>query len=390
MDLFFVIGNVEFRALTHAATLSLRPAASFNPLILVASFGVLFGCLTGCASPKATRPDKPADPVELRSFWKPHLLFLKSAPHPGLYVEVDAVEGMAPDDESLRRLLEFLEAHCAKPAGIQIVRDTVIPREQARGVAPVALARRYMSGPKGETNSPPAAFIYILFFDTALSRDGGTNRNRSAVSPITPHAILWPYPALIFADPQINGPLKAPKLSLLFGSILQHEAGHLFGLGRNPAHCADGHCQEESCLMYPEYSVSERLAQELFAEIGGFPRTRLCSKCEGDVKAYASEPGPSNLRFVGPVLVRSEPGYEVFTLADRLKIVVGKFDVEDVWKFARTTRNEPLQLASRGATITLSAWVKPEVRRDRALFWEILQRVRRDPDSVVRRAASLL
>src|SRR5437667_9068726 len=164
------IGSVEFRALSCPAILSLRPAASFTPQILVASFGVLLGCLTGCASPNATRPDKPAVPIELRSFWKPHLLFLQSAPHPRLYVEVDAVEGTAPDDESLRRLQEFLEAHCAKPAGIQIVRDGVIPREQARGIAPLALARRFMSGPKGDSNSPPAAYIYILFFDTALSR----------------------------------------------------------------------------------------------------------------------------------------------------------------------------------------------------------------------------
>ncbi len=358
-------------------------------------------CLAGCSSPGSPQIGKLADPVARTSFWKPYLLFIQATPCPRLYVEVDAVEGMAPDEESLRRLRDFLAAHCAKPAGIQIVRDSVIPRAQTRGITPEALARKYLAGPNRDAGAPPAAFIYVLFFDTALSRDRGKNAIRGVVetaslnpsaNPVAPHVDLLPYPAVIFADPQVNGPLNVPKLSQVMGEILQHEAGHLLGIGRNPTHAIGLHCREKSCLMYREYSTEELLTREVWADVLGpnaVPRMRLCANCEADVQAFAREPSPSNLRFVGPVFVRSEAGYQVFALPGRLELVVGQFDERDAWEFARSTQAEEFKPIGADSIIATGT-VKPEARQDRARLRETLKRAKQDPLDMVRVVAAKL
>ena len=378
----------------------LTSSQSIQSVIFVCC-GLLLG-LAGCSSPGSPQPGKLADPVARTSFWKPYLLFIQATPYPRLYVEVDAVEGMAPDDESLRRLREFLGAFCAKPAGIQIVRDSVIPRVQARGIAPGALARKYLAGPDRDASAPPAAFIYVLFFDTALSRDAGTNAPRGAAATaslrpsaqaVAPHADLLPYPAIIFADPLFNGPLNAPKLSRLFGPILQHEAGHLLGLGRNPTHAADLHCRETSCLMYREYSPAELLLAEIWADTLGTnsaPRLRLCANCQADAQAYAREPIPSNLHFFGPVFVRSEAGYQVLALPGRLKLVVGQFDERDAWEFARAVQSEAFKRTEADSSFLAIGTVKPEARQDRARLRETLKRARQDPLDAVRAVAAQL
>lgn len=369
--------------------------------IACAGCGFLLG-LAGCSAPGSPQPGKPADPVARTRFWKPYLLFIQATPYPRLYVEVDAVEGLAPDDESLGRLRDFLAAHCAKPAGIQIVRHSLIPRTQARGMAPDALARKYLAGPDRDASTPPTAFIYVLFFDTALSRDPGTKATpgvagtaspQPAVKPANPHANLLPYPAIITIDPLFNGPLNAPKISRLTGPILQHEAGHLLGLGLNPAHASDSHCREKSCLMYREARLGELLSGELWGDVLGshaVPGLRLCANCEADAQAHAREPSPWNLCFVGPVLVRREAGYHVLALPGRLKLVVGPFAEQDAWEFARETHAEPVQAMETDSLFLAAATVKPEARSDRAQLRATLKRARQDPLDTVRQIAAKL
>jgi len=354
--------------------------------------GILLGLL-GCSS----EPGRLVDPVARTNFWKPYLLFIQSTPYSRLYVEVDTVEGMAPDDESLRSLQDFLTAHCTKPAGIQIVRDSVIPRDQARGIAPGSLARKYLAGPHQDASESPAAFIYVLFFDAALSRDPGPGVASTTTPSLKaklefPHAELLPYPASVYADPQVNGPLKAPKVSRLWGQLLQHEAGHLLGLGRNPTHSAGGHCLEKSCIMYAYYSPFELLMREIWADdpnSNPVLPARFCANCEADAQAYVREPSPSNLRFVGPVLVRLEPGYQVLALPDRLKLVVGRFDEQDAWDFMRAVKEEPLKPTGTDSPI-VTGKIKPEARQDQVQLRETLKRAKQDPLDIVRMLAAKL
>src|SRR5437867_306582 len=129
--------------------------------------------LAGCSTPVARKSQ--ANSGFAQTPQKTHLLYLLPSPHSRLYVEVDAVEGFEPKDIALQKLEEFLSAHCDKPDGIEVVRSDVIPKEAARGISPRALARKYINGPDKITASPPA-FMYVLFYNYALSRDFDVDR----------------------------------------------------------------------------------------------------------------------------------------------------------------------------------------------------------------------
>jgi len=112
----------------------------------------------GCSTPDAARSQGRVDWVQLSGFWQPHLLYLLDSPYPRLYVEVDAVEGCAPEDATLNKLRDFLATHCRKPEGIEIARSDVIPIKDARGVPSKALARKFMNGPPEKTGHSSPAF----------------------------------------------------------------------------------------------------------------------------------------------------------------------------------------------------------------------------------------
>src|SRR6185369_2570676 len=112
-------------------------------LRFLTTIALIAACLivAGCSTPGASQSR--VDSVQLTSFWQPHLLYLLDSPHPRIYVEVDAVEGCAPDDATLNKLRDFLAAHCRKPEGIEIARSDVILLKDARGVPSKALARKF-------------------------------------------------------------------------------------------------------------------------------------------------------------------------------------------------------------------------------------------------------
>jgi hypothetical protein len=257
-----------------------------------------------------------------------------------------------------------------------------------------------MTGPNRIANASPSAYIYILFFDTVLSRQPDSNATTTVNAktpanqpsrPVKPHAEVLPYPAIIIADPKIHGPLNAPILSRLFGPILQHEVGHLLGLGRNPNHCADFHCREKSCLMFPQYSTGDLLFREIWAgalDTNTVPRLQLCSKCKDDVQSYKRKPCPTNLRFVGPVFVRLEEGYQVFALPGRLRLTIGRYDERDAMEFANFKEADSLSKNDADGNLHCSWVVKPEILKDRIQYRKALERAKRDPYQAVRIIAS--
>src|SRR2546426_3235292 len=103
--------------------------------------------LASCSTPNPRLSREGSDVIEIPESWKPNLLYLLASPHPRLYVEVDAVEGCAPNDVTLQNLRDFLSKYCNKPDGIEIVRSDVIPIEPARGISEKGLARKYINGP---------------------------------------------------------------------------------------------------------------------------------------------------------------------------------------------------------------------------------------------------
>ncbi|MGA2657102.1 MAG: hypothetical protein ABSH34_06240 [Verrucomicrobiota bacterium] len=302
---------------------------------------VLAACLcflAGCAS---TGPGERGDETR----WQPQLLYLNRSPHSSLYVEVDAVAGTEPSDAVLEQLRQFLAKYCDKPGGIRIERDTIIPREKARGIPHEVLACRYLNGPPANSSNSAPAFIYILYYDSRLSASPAAAPRRPApkdlslqpefgwVNPIEPHVHLLPFPGVIFIDRRFLA--CCPRS--LEGLLLMHEAGHLLGLAQNPSHGVNNHCTKNTCLMQPKLLVD--IPRALFSKQKTL-QTNLCKLCAADLTKGRTGAPATNLLFVGPVLVCSEEGYCVATLPGELKILSGQAAKLDVAGFVSQMRQD--------------------------------------------------
>jgi hypothetical protein len=297
--------------------------------------------LTGCVAP-IERGDE--------TRWQPQLLYLNRSPCPSLYVEVAAVAGTEPSEAVLDQLRRFLTQYCDKPGGIRVVRDNLIPRSEARGLSHDALAYRYLQGPPANLTNPAPAFIYILYYDSALCQRPGagprgpTHKHLSLqydfgwVNTIPPHAHLLPFPGAAFIDRRFL--IKHCPRSLE-GLLLMHEAGHLLGLVQNETHGFNNHCTNRLCLMRPKLLID--LPRALFSRQKTL-QTNLCEMCQADLLKGRTAAAPTNLLFLGPVLVRAEAGYFVATLPGQLKLFSGelaKFEVERFLKQSREDADHP-------------------------------------------------
>ncbi len=353
------------------------------------SASLVLVCLVtvGCSTSKATLDKANEEALRGIAFWQPHQVYLLSSPYPRLYVEVDAVEGCSPSDDTLEGLRDFLAAHCRKPGGIEIVRSDVIPLRDARGVMPSALARKYLNGPPGNAESPAPAFLYILFFDDVVSDrprvvETGHAGARAArplrLQTRNPHVDMLPYPAMIYMN--VNWSPKS-----YHGPALRHEAGHIMGLAFRRSNAFDGHCLSRWCLMTSGLDVMSYCV--------GWDhglQVKLCEQCLAQLADNQTQRPPSNVRFVGPVLVRSEAGYEVLSLPHRAKVVPGAASEKDCREFAAAIRREiPSAVKDESDwSIETSGW--NDLLSDPGKVRNIVAALGKDGDPLVRRVAARL
>jgi hypothetical protein len=308
------------------------------------------------------------------------LLYLLPSPHAQLYVEVDAVEGCAPKEVALQKLRDFLARYCNKPDGLEIVRSDVIPAKAARGVSPRALARTYINGPQ-KTNGSSPAFMYVLYYNYALSRDFDADnilhrgaRTMPVRPPQTanPYAETYLYPAIYFNTRFSFG--------LAMNEILLHETGHLLGMVNRPAHACDGHCLNPGCQMNTHLQYLRQ-----FRWLPGRKQSSLCAECATELATTSTQPPRLNVRYIGPVLVRSERDYHVLSLPDRLGLIVGSFTDADCRDFGAAMRGEAPKPGTDG-TWYLHCRVEDNMLQEPAKLASILKRFNDDPLDPVRRA----
>jgi len=333
-------GTMPMRAFT---------AARFFASCILAACGLF---LAGCASPQPVHPQAATNDVRLPDYWKPHLLYLLDSPHPRLCVEADAVEGCVPGDATLKKLRDFLSTHCDKPGGIDVVRGKVIRRSAARGVAPEVLARKYVTGPPDRAAAPPPAFLCVLFYDGVLCDESAAAPGRFEAMaprfrlppPRNPCTTYLPYP-LIYMNMRYG-----PKFTR--DVMLQHEAGHILGLVNRTNDASGHHCVDPNCLMHN--TIDLRISRLLLGRNPMDPRQKqLCQKCLAELAEDSKQPPLTNLCFVGPVLVRSEPGYHVLSLPGRAKVIVGEYSEQDCRDFAAAVWAETSSFAEEQDTATL-------------------------------------
>jgi hypothetical protein len=325
-------------------------ASTFHYLVLMRTlqFGRLFPaavesllciCLTSCSTAKSPLSQSVPEAVKLTSFWQPQLLYILPSPHSRLYVEVDAVEGCQPSDATLNKLRDFLSTYCNKPDGIEIVRGDVIPAATARGIPLRALARKFINGPPDDNSASAPAYLYVLFCDPALcdksslaGADRPTVNTTSHHEPAVrrPHVDFLPYPPVMYINPRY-GPKNVQN------DLLIHEAGHELGLAGRATNAYAYHCLDKKCLM--NWTLRYHISRFLLG-MDPINQHQLCALCIAQLTESAKQSPPQNLRFVGPVLVRSENDYYVLSLPDRVKVIVGNLTEKDCGDFAAGVRAE--------------------------------------------------
>ncbi|HMJ91023.1 MAG TPA: hypothetical protein VK530_14470 [Candidatus Acidoferrum sp.] len=253
----------------------------------------------------------------------------------------------------------------------------MISSNEVRGLSRNTLASKFLNGPPARSGEPSAAFIYLLFYDVALSSQGAgdkTKRSRDDLSP-WPHTQILPYPAVVFMNTGYfpSGVREATA----------HEVGHLMGLVRRSNGKSSGHCRDSNCLMtetFNFYRVRSLLG------LRPVKQEALCERCVAELKAGATTSAATNLYFCGPVLVRSEVGYHVLSLPSRVRLIVGNVTEADCRNFLAHTHDHP----SLDDRPRLDGLVKPGLVREAAQALEIIDRAKTDPYRSVRELAAKL
>jgi hypothetical protein len=244
------------------------------------------------------------------SFWKPNLLYLHARESRRLYVEVDIVEGCQPDNGTIESLHDFLKEYCDKPDGIKIHINPPIKAKDSIVTKPEMIALGNMNGPDDQMPLS-TAYLYVLFYDSTKLTSPKYKKS------MNPYVRLLPYPSAIFID--INYINKA-NMGLLRdhqAQLLKHEAAHLLGLNWSKEN-SPLHCSNKKCLMYESYQI------DVFKAI--FQKVRpkeFCDSCKTHLNMARTSRQNTNLRFIGPLMVRSEKDYHILSLPGFIKIHFG-------------------------------------------------------------------
>jgi tetratricopeptide (TPR) repeat protein len=344
------------------------------PRLLSVVLPLLCVVITSCSTAKAPRSQSNPEILKVTGFWHPELLYILPSPCSRLYVEVNAVEGCQPGDESLNKLREFLSTYCNKPEGIEIVRGTVIPAVTARGVPLRALARKFMNGPPRNAASN-TAYLQVLYCDPALCDkpaipETGTPTVSAAhrrKAERKPHVDFLPYPAVMYINPRY-GPKNVQN------ELLVHEAGHELGLAGRTTNAFAYHCLDENCLM--NWTIRYHLGRLLLGK-DPIKQRQLCPDCIAQLKESSRQTAPTNLRFVGPVLVRSETNYYVLTLPDRVKVIAAKLTEQDCLDFASAVRAE--KIPPENDDLRVDWFIQDELLDQPAKVTELFNQAKADP-----------
>ena len=338
--------------------------------------------LTGCSSSAAS---KHAPAMEI-SHWKPNHLYLNSRQYDRLFVEIDAVEGCQPRKETVEALRRFLEKYCHKPDGIEIVNDSKIKTAEIQSVKPELLALEHMAGPPADKNDNRTAYLYILFYDS--SRLAGKNYSGT----INPYMRILPYPSAIYVDVSYIRKKCMGALQEHEEELLLHEAGHILGLRWAEDNSKDEHCKNKSCLMHELYEVN------MFKVITGqkIKKKHFCKSCikyleNAGNSENADNNKSKNLRFIGPLMVRSEKDYHVIALPSFVKLYFGSID-SIVWQdiLAEARIEAPMRAHKPDTVAVVMGTENAEETGDIESVHKMIANAENDPYKTVRLGVNMI
>jgi hypothetical protein len=313
------------------------------------------------------------------SFWKPNLLYQNGRQCQRLYVEIDTLQGCQPDDDTISSLGLFLKQYCAKPGGIKIIQENFAASSDTDLTRPELLALEQMNGPD-EIMPESTAYLYILFYDSKKL----TGKNKKLIAPFVR---LLPYPSAIYIDISYINKHSFGGLRKHQAQLLKHEVGHVLGLKWSQEENHDWHCPKKECLMYKNYEI-DFFKLFTFQKI---PQKEFCQSCKEYLNKTGSDQQDETLRFMGPVMVRSEKDYHVLSLPGFVKIHIGSLDsVKWTDVLAQAKIETPIS-ASKPNSIAIVVGADDSAGIDEsAINDKIIAAAKTDPSITIRRGANAI
>lgn len=196
-----------------------------------------------------------------------------------LIVQVQYVEGAAPDDQGLEHLEAFLNARLSKPGGVEIRVDGA-PIGPGTGTTYSASDIRALEEQhRTEYTRGDTLAAYLIYVDGEYDQQAnvlGIAYNNTSTA--------------LFGEKirQNTGGLGQPTRATVEGTVANHEFGHIMGLVNNGSEMQEPHqdtdngrhCDDDRCLMY----FSVRTTDFLSNLIGAGP-PGLDQNCIDDLRA---------------------------------------------------------------------------------------------------------
>src|SRR5207249_12287407 len=147
--------------------------------------------------------------------------YLTASPYTNLLIEVDYIQGSAPDQTALTFLQGRLNERCKKPGGITIRVDNAIP---ATGVTTwrlsdlQALEAQY----RNNYSAGNTAVIYLLYVNGGYDGDTSASRVLGLTYTGSSTAMFKDAVQITKGNPRTRGAVE--------DAVLTHECGHSLGL----------------------------------------------------------------------------------------------------------------------------------------------------------------
>lgn len=204
--------------------------------------------------------------------------YLAAVPYSSMLVEVDYIQGQAPDQDALNFLRTRLNERCNKPGGITIQVSDAIPDQGITTWRRTDIERveaRY----RNSYHAGNTAVLYFLYVNGGSEWDSGNGRVLGVSH--TGSSIC------MFKESMRGSVTVLITGQAIERAVLVHEAGHNLGLVDNGTPMVvnhedaghQGHDQDQGCVMY--WAVETSLVSQL---LGSIP-DQFCARCIDDMRA---------------------------------------------------------------------------------------------------------
>ena len=178
--------------------------------------------------------------------------FLSDSKHQSLLIEVNYVEGLNPNAQSLLNLKQFLQNRLNKSGGITIIQRQISSQSGSPFTTDAISGIENMV--RTEYNEPGILKLHILFINGNYFKDTSTGRVLGVAYKNTS--------CVIFENSlqDLSNSVNEPNRIDLETTVLSHEICHLLGLvnlgspmqNNHLDSTHDKHCNNTNCLMYWE------------------------------------------------------------------------------------------------------------------------------------------